>query len=92
MQRLRRWGTQLDYRIEKSRRGEDLNNAGQYQVINSYSNTVVYGLNYDAAPDDVVWFLNDQDDEAKRDMTAVETRPGVWAVSHTMRKGLSHAA
>ncbi len=52
--RVRRAARKADYRVEKSRQGYHSNNLGGYQLIDPYTNTVVYGVNYDLSPDEVL--------------------------------------
>jgi hypothetical protein len=54
---VRRAAAKAGYRITKSRQQLHLNNLGEFMLVDSHSNAVVLGANFDASLDDIREFL-----------------------------------
>jgi hypothetical protein len=54
---VRRAAAKAGYRVIKSRQQLHLNNLGEFMLVDSHSNAVVRGANFDASLDDIREFL-----------------------------------
>jgi hypothetical protein len=59
--RVRKLATRLGYRLEVSRKPLDMDNGGQFQLIESYRNMVVLGERFDASLDDIEVYLTQKE-------------------------------
>ena len=57
--RVRKLAAWRGHRVMKSRQAYHSNNLGQFQLIKSYDNSVVLGLNFDASLDTIEAYLRD---------------------------------
>ncbi len=58
--RVRALARRHGYIVEKSRKGESIDNLGHFMLVESSTNAIVFGSRYDASIDDIEKYLKDE--------------------------------